>query len=126
MAGESRFKAREAERIDKPWGFELVWAHATGYVGKLIHIDAGQALSYQYHRRKEETILVLRGVLKLYVSEDDTEPVLLRLSPGESFHIHSGLRHRFEAEEEVELVEASTPELDDVVRLKDRYGRAGT
>ena len=116
---------RRPRRVDKPWGYELIWAEATRYVGKLLHINAGEALSYQYHEVKEETIYVLNGTLTLHVAEDDGKPSEITLGPGESFHITPGLRHRFEAKEEVELLEASTPELDDVVRLEDRYGRAG-
>jgi mannose-6-phosphate isomerase len=113
-------------RIDKPWGYELIWAKSSRYVGKILHIDAGQALSYQFHRTKEETIHVLRGTLTLHVSEDDTPPRVILLSEGESFHITPGLRHRFEAKDPVDLLEASTTELDDVVRLEDRYGRTGS
>jgi len=116
---------QEVVRVEKPWGYELIWAKASRYVGKILHIDAGQALSYQFHRKKEETIHVLRGTLTLHVSEDDTPPQVLTLQEGESFHITPGLRHRFEAKDSVDLLEASTPELDDVVRLDDRYGRAG-
>jgi len=113
-------------RVDKPWGYELIWAKSTRYVGKILHIDAGQALSYQFHRTKEETIHVLRGTLMLHVSEDDAPPRVVVLEEGESFHITPGLRHRFEAKDPVDLLEASTTELDDVVRLEDRYGRAGS
>jgi mannose-6-phosphate isomerase-like protein (cupin superfamily) len=115
---------REAQRVDKPWGYELIWAKTDRYVGKILHIDAGQALSYQFHRVKEETIYVLRGRLTLHVSEDDAPPRVLELGEGEIFHITPGLRHRFEAAQDVDLLETSTPELDDVVRLEDRYGRA--
>lgn len=115
---------REPRRVDKPWGYELVWAETSRYVGKLLHIDAGQALSYQYHEVKEETIFVLRGKLTLHVSEGEGAPRVVELAEGQTFHITPRLRHRFEAREEVELLEASTPELDDVVRLEDRYGRA--
>ncbi len=114
------------ERVEKPWGYELIWAHTESYVGKLLHINAGEALSYQYHREKDETILVLAGALTLHVSEDDGPAEIVELSKGESFHIRPGLRHRFEARQEVELVEVSTPQLEDVVRLEDRYGRAET
>lgn len=116
----------EVRRVDKPWGYELIWAHTGRYVGKILHINAGAALSYQYHRVKEETIYVLRGALQLHVAEGDASPRVVELGEGESFHITPGLRHRFEALSEVDLLEASTPELDDVVRLEDRYGRAGT
>jgi quercetin dioxygenase-like cupin family protein len=112
------------QRVDKPWGHELIWARTARYVGKILHIDAGQALSYQYHRVKEETIYVFSGVLTLHVSEGEDPPSVVQLRAGESFHIRPGLRHRFEAREAVELFEVSTPELDDVVRLEDRYGRA--
>jgi mannose-6-phosphate isomerase len=112
-------------KVDKPWGYELIWAKAERYVGKLLHINAGQALSYQYHEVKEETIYVLKGVLSLHVARGEAEPEVMQLAEGEVFHITPGLRHRFEAREDVELLEVSTPELDDVVRLEDRYGRAG-
>ena len=117
--------ATTVRRVEKPWGYELIWAHCGRYLGKILHINAGCALSYQYHRVKEETIYVLSGVLTLHVSEDDSPPRVLELKVGEGFHITPGLRHRFEAKGEVELLEASTPEIDDVVRLEDRYGRAG-
>ena len=117
--------ATTVRRVEKPWGYELIWAHSGRYVGKILHINAGGALSYQYHRVKEETIYVLRGVLTLHVSEDDTAPRVMELREGEAFHITPGLRHRFQAKGEVDLLEASTPELDDVVRLEDLYGRAG-
>ena len=113
-------------RVEKPWGYELIWARTGRYVGKILHINAGAALSYQYHRVKDETIYVMSGVLMLHVSDDDSPPRVIELSQGEAFHIAAGLRHRFEAKEAVDLLEASTPELDDVVRLEDRYGRAGT
>jgi quercetin dioxygenase-like cupin family protein len=115
----------KGQRVEKPWGYELIWARTDRYVGKILHIEAGQALSYQYHRIKEETIYVLRGKLTLHVSDDDSAPSVLTLGEGDIFHITPGLRHRFEAKETVDLLETSTPELDDVVRLEDRYGRAG-
>jgi quercetin dioxygenase-like cupin family protein len=117
--------ATTVRRVDKPWGYELIWAHTGRYVGKILHINAGAALSYQYHRVKEETIYVLRGVLTLHVSDDDSPPRVLELGEGAAFHITPGLRHRFQAKADVDLLEASTPELDDVVRLEDLYGRAG-
>jgi mannose-6-phosphate isomerase-like protein (cupin superfamily) len=114
----------EIVRVEKPWGYELIWARTDRYVGKILHIDAGHALSYQYHRKKEETIYILRGALTLHVSRDDSPARVVTLKEGEVFHIPPGLRHRFEAKEPVDLLETSTPELDDVVRLEDRYGRA--
>ncbi len=124
MSQEPLEKATVA-RVDKPWGFELIWAKAERYVGKLLHINAGEALSFQYHEVKDETIYVLKGTLTLHVARGDDEPRVLELSEGEVFHVTPGLRHRFEAKVEVELLEVSTPELEDVVRLEDRYGRAG-
>jgi mannose-6-phosphate isomerase-like protein (cupin superfamily) len=117
--------SEEVVRVQKPWGYELIWARTERYVGKILHIDAGHALSYQYHRKKEETIYVMHGTLELHVSEDDSPPRVVTLEQGQVFHIRPGLRHRFEAREAVDLLETSTPELDDVVRLEDRYGRAG-
>jgi len=118
--------AANVRRVEKPWGYELIWAHTDRYVGKILHINAGAALSYQYHRVKDETIYVMSGVLTLHVSNDDGPARAIELREGESFRITPGLRHRFEAKAAVDLLEASTPELDDVVRLEDRYGRAGT
>ncbi len=113
-------------RIEKPWGYEIVWAHTGRYVGKILHINAGHALSYQFHRVKDETIYVLSGTLVLHWSPDDSPPRVDELGPGSVFRIVPGTRHRFEARADVELLEASTPELDDVVRLEDHYGRAGS
>jgi quercetin dioxygenase-like cupin family protein len=113
-------------RVEKPWGYELIWAHTERYVGKILHIEQGHALSYQYHRRKDETIHLLRGRLQLEVAEGDGPRQTLVLAPGESFHVVTGLRHRMIALEACDVLEASTPELDDVVRLEDRYGRQGT
>ncbi|MBC8293616.1 MAG: cupin domain-containing protein [Proteobacteria bacterium] len=118
-------KAAATTRVEKPWGHEIIWAHTSDYVGKLLHINAGQALSYQYHEKKEETIYVVSGTLHLHVSGDDSPPSVIELVEGEVFHITPGLRHRFEARQEVDLMEVSTPFLDDVVRLDDRYGRSG-
>jgi quercetin dioxygenase-like cupin family protein len=112
-------------RVDKPWGYELIWAHTGRYAGKMLHIEQGQALSYQYHRIKDETIHVIAGRLQLEVADGDGPRRTLVLGPGDTFHITVGLRHRMTAIETCDIVEASTPELDDVVRLEDRYGRAG-
>lgn len=111
-------------RIDKPWGHELVWARTDRYVGKILHVKAGHALSLQYHERKDETLHLLRGELRFWVgpSADRLDEVVLR--EGESYHIAPGTVHRMEAVTECDILEASTAELDDVVRLEDRYGRA--
>lgn len=114
-----------ARRVDKPWGHELHFALVDGkYCGKVLHIDEGQALSLQYHEQKEETVSVQSGRLHFEVgkSEDDLES--FELLPGESVHLLPGTRHRMTALEDTVVLEASTTELDDVVRLSDRYGRS--
>jgi len=117
----------EARRVEKPWGHELIWAHTDRYVGKIISIDPGKRLSLQYHEQKDESVLVVRGILRLHLEGDDGEIELHDLHPGDHRRIHVGRRHRFEALDSlVEIVEVSTPELDDVVRLSDDFGREGT
>ena len=113
-------------RVPKPWGYELIWAHTDRYVGKILHIERTHALSYQYHERKDETIYLLSGVLALEVATPDGPRQTIRLEPGQSFHIPAGLRHRMTAIESCDVLEASTADLDDVVRLEDRYGRVST
>ena len=110
-------------RVEKPWGYELIWAETPHYVGKILHIERSGQLSYQYHQRKIETVYVLTGIVELEVATADAPRQTLRLRAGESFHVPPGLRHRMTAIETCDLLEASTPELDDVVRLEDRYGR---
>jgi quercetin dioxygenase-like cupin family protein len=108
--------------IDKPWGYEHIWAKTDKYVGKLIHINPNSRLSLQYHNEKQETIYVLKGKLSL-----DLEGASIFLLPGDTYHIPTGLVHRFGAlDEEVELMEVSTTELDDVVRIQDDYKRLST
>lgn len=111
-------------RVEKPWGHELIWAHTERYVGKILHIKAGHALSLQYHQRKDETVHVLTGRMRFQTGAEGEQLRDRVLGPGESFHITPLLRHRMIAETECDILEASTPELDDVVRLDDRYGRA--
>ena len=111
-------------RIEKPWGYELIWARTDRYVGKILHIDKGHALSLQYHHRKDETLHVLAGTLRLQTGEEGAALEERVLAPGESFHVTPLLRHRMIAQTDCDVLEASTPELDDVVRLEDRYGRA--
>lgn len=111
-------------RVDKPWGYELIIAVTDRYVGKVLHIDAGQALSLQYHERKDETFFVHSGEIDLTV-EENGELRVRKLRVGESYHVVPPTRHRMVAGPEgCELFEVSTPELADVVRLEDRYGRA--
>ena len=107
--------------VEKPWGFELIWAETDSYVGKLLHINPKQRLSLQYHEKKEETVYVVEGTLLNYT---DTESPPQRIATGQSFHVTPNQVHRFGAEKEyVELIEVSTPHLDDVVRLADDYER---
>jgi len=107
-------------RVEKPWGYEIIWAETADYVGKVLHINAGHRLSKQYHNIKEETLYVLNGTLCNYDKNDETQ----HFQPGEAFHVLPGQIHRFGAlEEDVEVVEVSTPHLDDVVRLEDDYTR---
>jgi mannose-6-phosphate isomerase-like protein (cupin superfamily) len=116
----------EVRRVDKPWGFELHFALVDGkYCGKALHIHAGHALSLQYHERKEETVSVQSGRLHFEIgaTEDDLEA--FELLSGEAIHLRPGTRHRMTALEDTVVLEASTTELDDVVRLDDRYGREG-
>ncbi len=113
-------------KVDKPWGHELIWAHSERYVGKILHVRAGESLSLQYHREKDETIMLLAGRMRLEHFAEGEQPRLTDLLPFQPFHVTPGLRHRMTALEDCDLVEVSTPELDDVVRLEDRYGRAGT
>ena len=117
----------EVKRVPKPWGYEIIWAHTDRYCGKILHINAGEALSVQYHERKDETVHLLKGEMIYWVQEGkDGELRDMKLRAGESFRITPGTIHYMEAVTDVDVLEASTPELDDVVRIKDRYGREGT
>jgi len=116
----------DAGRVDKPWGYELRWAVTDRYLGKIIHVDAGHQLSLQYHVQKDESLYVLSGDLDLVLENDRGEIETHRLTRGMSARVHPGRRHRFRAVSDVDLCEVSSPEIDDVVRLEDSYGRAGT
>ncbi len=111
--------------VEKPWGHELIWARTDRYVGKILHIKAGESLSLQYHRVKDETIMLLTGRMKLELFAEGEEPRCIELAPREPVHITPNLRHRMIAVEDTDVLEVSTTELDDVVRLEDRYGRTG-
>ena len=118
---------QDVRTVPKPWGHETIWAHTDRYVGKILHIKAGHALSVQYHERKDETVYLLRGEMKYWVQTgtgDELEDQ--RLREGDAFRITPGTVHYMEAVTDCDVLEASTPELDDVVRIKDRYGRQGT
>lgn len=114
----------EPIRVEKPWGHELIWALTDRYVGKILHVKAGHALSLQYHERKDETLFLLSGELRFWVGPLGGELEEVELLAGQSYHIPPGMVHRMEAVTDCEILEASTPELDDVVRLEDRYGRS--
>lgn len=113
-------------RIDKPWGYELVWGHTQEYVGKILHVEAGHALSLQYHEVKDETMYLLSGELEIEIGDHEDALQKHVLQPGQSVHLPPGRRHRLTARSTSDVLEVSTPQLDDVVRLEDRYGRAGT
>ncbi len=117
----------ETKRIEKPWGFELIFAETEKYVGKILHIKKGESLSLQFHNFKDETIHIQNGSIRFQIgkfqetSEQKLEEIIL--IPGQSFRITPKLVHRMIALEDTDILEVSTPELDDVVRLEDRYGR---
>ena len=110
-------------KVDKPWGYEIRWAITDRYLGKILHINAGEALSLQYHREKDESLLMVRGVMDLELDGASGELLRHRLQVGDTVHIRPGQRHRMTAVEDTDIFEVSTPEIDDVVRLEDRYGR---
>jgi mannose-6-phosphate isomerase-like protein (cupin superfamily) len=116
------FEKRAITRIPKPWGHELIWAHTDRYVGKILHVNQGEILSLQYHEMKDETLFVVRGRVRLSLKKGDEAGDLI-LESGDACHIPPGLIHRLEALEDADVAEVSTPELSDVVRLEDRYGR---
>lgn len=114
----------ETRTVQKPWGYELIYAVTDRYVGKVLHVKKGEALSLQYHNVKDETIHVRTGKIKFFTASGPDQPLKETiLEPGMSFHITPKLVHRMVALEDTDILEVSTPELDDVVRLEDRYGR---
>jgi mannose-6-phosphate isomerase-like protein (cupin superfamily) len=125
-AGMTGPQAGAPVRVEKPWGHEIIWARTERYVGKRLVIAAGQRLSLQLHRRKDEWILVVSGRLLLTLEDGSGALADREMGPGEDAHVQAGRRHRFSAIEPTELIEVSTPELDDVVRLADDFGREGT
>lgn len=111
--------------VPKPWGHETIWAQTDRYVGKILHINAGQELSVQYHNRKDETVYLLSGEIVYRVKQGELLEDM-QLKVGESFRISPGTIHQMVALTDCDVLEVSTPELDDVVRLSDKYGREGT
>lgn len=116
----------ESRRVEKPWGWELVWAEAEAYVGKLLFVRAGESLSLQYHEVKDESWLVQEGRAELELGEVGGELELIEIAAGDVFRFRPRTVHRVTAVEDTLVVEVSTPHLTDVVRLEDKYGRAGT
>jgi mannose-6-phosphate isomerase-like protein (cupin superfamily) len=115
-----------ARTVPKPWGHELIWALTDRYCGKILVIEAGRRLSLQRHERKDESIYVMSGRLILYLEDDSGTVAATELGPGDGAHVPIGRIHRYEAIDRVELLEVSTPEIDDVIRLEDDFGREGT
>jgi mannose-6-phosphate isomerase len=119
--------AFEPRRVDKPWGYELIFAQAETYVGKVLFVKAGESLSLQFHREKDESWLVQAGRAKLELgSAGDAMLKEEVVAAGASFRFRPGTVHRVTALEDTTIIEVSTAELDDIVRLEDRYGREGT
>jgi mannose-6-phosphate isomerase len=117
----------DPRRVDKPWGWELIWAETSDYVGKILFVAAGESLSLQYHERKDESWYLQSGRAKLELGV--TGAAVLNeavIGPGEGFHYPPGTVHRVTALQDTTILEVSTPHLDDVVRLEDAYGREGT
>lgn len=112
-------------RVEKPWGYELHWALTERYCGKILFVRAGEELSLQYHERKDETLYLSEGLADAVIGPKDGPAETVRLEPGEALRVPPQTVHRLIAIEDSTFLEGSTPELDDVVRLADRYGRAG-
>ncbi|HEY8863774.1 MAG TPA: cupin domain-containing protein [Candidatus Dormibacteraeota bacterium] len=119
------FGRADTSRVDKPWGYELRWGITDRYAGKVLHINKGEALSLQYHERKDEYQYVVKGAVDIELGGPDGVLEKRRMRAGDTLHITPGTRHRLTAVEDTDIFEVSTPEIDDVVRLEDRYGRAG-
>jgi quercetin dioxygenase-like cupin family protein len=113
----------ECKRISKPWGYEIWWATTEKYVGKILHVNKNQSLSYQYHKVKDETIYVFAGEIILELEEVGKPKEIIRLLPGDARRITPLTKHRMTAISDSDLIEVSTPEVDDLVRLEDKYGR---
>jgi mannose-6-phosphate isomerase len=117
------FGRADQHRVDKPWGYELRWAITDRYAGKILHVKKGESLSLQYHLRKDEYLYVVSGGVDMEIGGEDGALATHRMRPGDTLHITPGTRHRLTAVEDSDIFEVSTPEIDDVVRLEDRYGR---
>jgi mannose-6-phosphate isomerase len=116
--------AIEPKRVEKPWGYELIWALTDVYCGKLLVVNAGQALSMQFHREKDESWYILAGRAEIEMAAaGESVPASEVVTPGAAFRITPGTVHRVKALEDTTILEVSTPQIDDVVRLDDVYGR---
>jgi len=117
--------AVEPTRVDKPWGYELIWAETDDYVGKILFVKAGESLSLQFHREKDESWLVHSGQARIELAAPGEKlPQAEVVGPGAAFRIKPGTVHRITGIEDTTIIEVSTPHLEDVVRLEDRYGRS--
>ena len=126
LEGLDRF-AFETKRVDKPWGYELIWALTDAYCGKILFVRAGESLSLQFHREKDESWYVQSGRVELQVgAAGDAVLQTEVLAPGAALRLRPGTVHRVKALEDTSILEVSTPQLEDVVRLEDSYGREGT
>ena len=123
MGRSPEFGRADANKVDKPWGYELRWALTDRYVGKILHVNKGEALSLQYHDHKDEYQYLVKGSVEIELGFRDGELTRHRMDAGDTLHITPGTRHRITALEDTDIFEVSTPEIDDVVRLEDRYGR---
>jgi mannose-6-phosphate isomerase len=123
MGRTAEFDRVDKNKVEKPWGYELRWAITDRYVGKILHVNKGEALSLQYHEQKDEYQYVIKGAIDIELGGPDGALTTCRMAAGDTLHITPGTRHRLTAVEDTDIFEVSTPELDDVVRLEDRYGR---
>ena len=127
MTGKLSPWAFEPRRVEKPWGWELIWAVADAYVGKVLFVRAGESLSLQYHEQKDESWYIESGRARLELGEVGQDPLDEEIiTTGACFRYRPGTVHRVTAIEDTTILEVSTPHLDDVVRLEDKYGREGT
>ncbi len=123
MSEEIKKRTGVIKRVPKPWGYELWWALTDKYVGKILHVNKGHSLSYQYHNAKDETIYLYSGEMILEIEEVGKSKETIKLMPGDAIRIVPLTRHRMTATEDCDIFEVSTPEIEDVVRLEDKYGR---
>jgi mannose-6-phosphate isomerase len=122
--GELSEFAIEPTKVEKPWGYELIWALTDDYCGKILFVKAGESLSLQFHREKDESWLIHSGQAELEMgAPGDKMPSSEIVGPGAAFRIRPGTTHRLKALEDATIIEVSTPQLEDVVRLEDKYGR---